>query len=217
MSSFTQVNIDLFEGFKVTLQFFALTLLFSLPLGLVITAGSMSKFRPLAFISRIFVWIIRGTPLLLQILVVFFAPGILFGNPIFANNRFGAALITFVINYAAYFSEIYRGGFESIDEGQWEAGKVLGMKKSEVFLRVVLLQVIKRIIPSISNEVITLVKDTSLVRVISVIEIIRVAERYTAKGMIWPLFYTGLYYLVFCGFLTVLFAWIEKKLDYFKG
>ena len=217
MYSFLEVTLALLEGFKTTLEMFGLTLLFSLPLGLIIAFGSMSKFKPLSFITKVFVWIIRGTPLMLQILVVFFVPGLLFGAPIFANNRFLAALITFVINYSCYFSEIYRGGIEGIPKGQYEAGQVLGMTKSQIFFKVILMQVVKRIVPPMSNEIITLVKDTSLIRVITVIEIIKVAEKFTAKGLIWPLFYTGVYYLAFCGLLTLLFGYIEKKLDYYKA
>ncbi len=217
MYSFWEVTLRLLEGFKESLTLFGLTLLFALPLGLIIAFGSMTKFKPISAVTRIFVWIIRGTPLMLQILVVFYVPGILFNAPIFANNRFLAALITFVINYACYFSEIYRGGIESIARGQYEAGQVLGLTKSQIFFKVVLLQVVKRIVPPMSNEIITLVKDTSLVRVISVIEIIKVAEKFAAKGIIWPLFYSGVFYLVFCGGLTLLFGYIEKKLSYFKA
>ena len=206
MYRFGDIFVALAAGFGVTLKLFALTLLFALPLGLIFAFGSMSKFRPLSYLVKIFVWIIRGTPLMLQIMVVFYVPGIVFGAPIFANNRFLAALITFVINYACYFSEIYRGGIEGISRGQYEAGQVLGMSRGQIFFRIVLPQVIKRIVPPMSNEIITLVKDTSLVRVISIIEIIKVAEKFAAKGLIWPLFFTGVYYLAFCGLLTLLFG-----------
>ncbi len=217
MYSFSAVTLALWQGFGVTLKLFALTLLFALPLGLVISLGSMSKIKPLKYLVKVIVWVVRGTPLMLQIFIVFFVPGLVFGKPVFANNRFLAALITFVINYACYFSEIYRGGIESIPRGQYEAGQVLGMSKAQTFFHVVLLQVVKHIIPPISNEVITLVKDTSLVRVISVAEIIRVAEKFSNKGLIWPLFFTGVYYLVFSGLLTLLFGYIEKKMSYFKN
>ncbi len=217
MITFATVTSSLLEGFGVSLELFALTLLFSLPLGLLICLCSMSGSRVLKSVTRVFIWIIRGTPLMLQILVVFYAPGLLFGKQIFAGNRFLAALITFVINYACYFSEIYRGGIESIPKGQYEAGQVLGMTRSQVFFKVVLLQVVKRILPPVSNEVLTLVKDTSLVRVISVIEIIKMAEKFAAKGLVWPLFYTGVFYLLFCGLLTLLFRFLERKLDYFRG
>lgn len=216
MNEFINVNLQLLEGFLTTIKLFALTLLFSLPLGLIISFGSMSKWKPLSYITKFFVWIIRGTPLMLQILIIFFAPGIVFGVPIFKNDRFLAALITFVINYAAYFSEIYRGGIEGIPRGQYEAGQVLGLKKGQIFFKIVLMQVVKRIVAPMSNEIITLVKDTSLVRVISVIEVIKAAERFTSKGLIWPLFYTGIFYLAFCGLLTLLFGFIEKKLDYYR-
>jgi polar amino acid transport system permease protein len=212
---FLDVTLQLWEGFRETLTLFSLTLVMSLPLGLVVCFGSMSRFRPLRYISRVFVWIIRGTPLMLQLFIVFYVPGLVFGVPM--QSRITAALAAFVINYAAYFSEIYRGGIESISRGQYEAGYVLGMTRSQVFLKVVFPQVIKRIMPPVSNEVITLVKDTSLARVIALAEIIMVAERFTAKGLIWPLFYTGVFYLVFNGLLTLLFSHIEKKLNYYKG
>ncbi len=206
---------SLFEGFGTNCFIFALTLVIALPLGLIVCFGSMSRFLPLRWLTKTFVWIIRGTPLMLQLFVVMYAPGILFDTPM--QSRMGAVMIAFVINYAAYFSEIYRGGIESISKGQYEAGQVLGMTKIQIFFKVVLFQVIKRIVPPISNEIITLVKDTSLARVVSVAEIIMFAERFTKKGLIWPLFSTGLYFLVFNGVLTLLFSYIEKKLDYFKS
>ena len=212
---FWEVTFRLLGGFQTTLLLFALTLLFSLPLGLLISFGSMSKFFPLRYLSKIVVWIIRGTPLMLQVIIIFYVPGLIFGTP-FAT-RFNAAVIAFVFNYACYFSEIYRGGIESISRSQYEAGQVLGMTKSQIFFRVVLMQVIKRIIPPVANEVITLVKDTALARVIVVVEIIKVAEDIMTTGLIWPLFYTGVYYLVFVGILTLLFEYIEKRLDYFKA
>ena len=194
---------------------FSLTLLFSLPLGLVVSFGSMSKFTPLRALVKGFVWIIRGTPLMLQLIIIFYGPGLMFGLP--AMPRFTATILAFTINYACYFSEIYRGGIESIPKGQYEAGQVLGMTKSQIFFKVVLLQVIKRILAPISNEVITLVKDTSLARIIGIYEIIWAGESFIKKGLIWPLFYTGVFYLVFSGLLTILFAKLEKKLDYFRG
>lgn len=213
--TFLEVTGQLLVGFQETLTIFILTLVLSMPLGLVIAFGSMSRFWPLKKPSRIFVWIIRGTPLMLQLFVVFYVPGLVFGTPM--RSRMTAVLIAFVINYAAYFSEIYRGGIESISHGQYEAGYVLGMTRGQIFFKVILLQVIKRILPPISNEVITLVKDSSLARVIAVAEIIMVAERFTAKGLIWPLFYTGAFFLAFSGLLSLLFSFIEKKLDYYKG
>jgi polar amino acid transport system permease protein len=176
----------------------------------------MSKILPLKYIVKVFVWIIRGVPLMLQIFIVFYVPGFIFGSPI--SPRINAVIIAFSINYACYFSEIFRGGIESISHSQYEAGQVLGMTKSQVFFRVVLLQVIKRITAPMSNEVITLVKDTALARVIMVVEIIKVAETFAAtRAMIWPLFYTGAFYLLFVGILTLSFGYIEKKLSYFKA
>lgn len=213
--SFTQVSLELLEGFVQNCYLFAATLLFSLPLGLVISMGSTSKFRIVKYITKAFVWVIRGTPLMLQLFVVFYVPGLLFDAPM--KSRMTAALIAFVINYSAYFSEIYRGGIESIPKGQYEAGQVLGMTKSQIFFKVVLMQVVKRIIPPMSNEIITLVKDTSLARVIAVSEILMEATNFTSKGLIWPLFYTAIFFLLFCGGLTLLFNFIEKKFDYYRG
>ena len=215
MSSFLSVSTELLKGFGENVKLFGLTLLFSLPLGLIITFCSTSKFKPLKWLSKTFVWIIRGTPLMLQLFVVLYVPGLLFNFPI--KVRFTAALIAFVINYSCYFSEIYRGGIESIPKGQYEAGQVLGMTKPQIFFKVVLMQVVKRIIPPMSNEIITLVKDTSLARVIAVREIIMAADRFSARGIIWPLFYTGVFFLLFNGLLTIIFGRIEKKLDYYRG
>ncbi len=215
MDKLIEVLLSLTEGFKYNGMVFVCTILLAAPLGLIITFGSMSGFKPLKWVTKTFVWIIRGTPLMLQLFVVLYAPGLLFNIPI--KSRLTATLIAFVINYSAYFSEIYRGGIESIPKGQYEAGQVLGLTKSQVFFKVVLFQVIKRIVPAMGNEIITLVKDTSLARVIAVSEIIMCAERYTKQGLIWPLFSTGLYFLAFCGILTLLFNFIEKKLDYYKG
>ncbi len=212
---FWNVTLQLLEGFRETLLIFGLTLLLAMPLGLVLSFGSRSRFRPLRYLIRVFIWIIRGTPLMLQLFIVFYVPGLVFNHPM--RDRLMATLIAFVINYAAYFSEIYRGGIESISKGQYEAGYVLGMTRGQVFFKVILLQVVKRIMAPISNEVITLVKDTSLARVIAVAEIIMVATDFTAKGIIWPLFYTGVFYLLFCGLLTLLFAGLEKKLNYYRS
>ena len=212
------------EGLKVTLQLFFMTLVLSLPLGLVLSIGRISKIKPLQWIIQFYLLIFRGTPLMLQLFFFYFGlPFIAIKIPFtgaavkLVLDRYPAALLAFVLNYAAYFAEIFRGGIESIPVGQYEAGKVLGMTKTQVFFKVVLFQVIKRIVAPISNEVITLVKDTSLARVISVPEIIMVAERFSKKGLIGPLFSTGLYFLVFNGILTLLFGYIEKKLDYYKG
>ena len=216
MYSFWDVNVAMLEGSVTTLQMFVLTLLFALPLGLFISFGSMSRFSPLRWLTNTFVWIIRGSPLMLQILIVFYGPGLLFGWK--ALPRFTAALVTFVINYACYFSEIFRGGIDAIPKGQYEAGQVLGMTRNQIFRKVVFMQVVKRIIPPMSNEIITLVKDTSLARVISVYEIIWAGEKFMKlDGLLWPLFYTGVFYLIFCGILTVLFNRLEKKLNYYKG
>jgi len=212
---FTQVSLELLKGFWESLQVFGLTLLFSIPLGLVVCFGSMSGFKPLRTLTRGFVWIIRGTPLMLQLIIIFYGPGLMFGLP--AMPRFTATIVAFSINYACYFSEIYRGGIESIPVGQYEAGQVLGMTKSQIFFKVVLLQVIKRITAPMGNEVITLVKDTSLARVIGIYELIWAGEQFIKKGLIWPLFYTGVFYLVFSGLLTILLGYLEKKLDYFRG
>ena len=205
---------SLTSGFIMNVELFAVTLLLALPLGLVLTFCSMSKFKPLRWTMKVFIWIIRGTPLMLQLFVVLYVPGLLFEMPM--SSRFTAAVIAFVINYSAYFSEIYRGGIESISVGQYEAGKVLGMTKPQIFFKIILLQVIKRIVPPMSNEVITLTKDTSLARVIGLAEIIMSAERFTKQGLIWPLFSTALYFLIFNGLLSLLFGWIEKKMDYFR-
>ena len=212
---FWNVTLSLWSGFQTTLGLFALTLVFSLPLGLIISFGSMSKFLPLRYFTKVIVWIIRGTPLMLQILVIFYVPGFVFGSPI--SSRFNAAVIAFSINYAFYFSEIFRGGIESISRSQYEAGQVLGMTKSQIFFRIVLLQVIKRITAPMSNEVITLVKDTALARVIMVVEILKEAEIFASRGLLWPLFFTGVFYLAFVGILTIFFSCAEKKLDYFHA
>ena len=214
--SFIDVTMQLLDGFKVTMLIFFVVLLGSLPLGLLITFGSMSKIKPIRWLTRTFVWIIRGTPLMLQIILVFYGPGLIFGAK--ALPRMTAVLVAFIVNYAAYFSEIYRGGIESIPAGQYEAGQVLGMTKRQIFFKVVLFQVIKRIMPSMGNEVITLVKDTSLARVISVVELVKAAQDIVGlKGIIWPIFYIGAFYLLVSGALTLLFNWIEKKMDYYKG
>ena len=211
---FIPVTLSLLEGMITTLKLFFLTLLFALPLGLVISFGSMSRFRPLRWLVQTVVWIIRGSPLMIQILIIFYGPGLIFGLPLLP--RFTAALVAFVVNYACYFSEIYRGGIQSVPQGQYEAGQVLGMTRTQIFFKVTLLQVVKHIVPPMGNEMITLVKDTSLVRVISVYELIWMGETYIKKGFIWPLFYTAVFYLFLSGILTILLNQFEKKLDYFK-
>ena len=215
MNDFNSILLSLFSGFGLNCRIFAVTLLAALPLGLVITFGSMSKFLPLRYLTKTFVWIIRGTPLMLQIFVVLYVPGLVFHMPV--RSRMTAALVAFVINYAAYFSEIYRGGIESIPRGQYEAAQVLGLTKIRTFFKVILFQVIKRIVAPMSNEIITLVKDTSLARIIGLAEILMCAERFTKQGLIWPLFSTGLYFLLFNGILTLLFGYIEKRMNYYKG
>lgn len=213
---FLGVNAQLLGGFKYTLLIFFITLVAAIPLGLPIALGSMSRFKPLRWISRAFVWVIRGTPLMLQIMVVFYVPGLVFGTPL--RSRIIAVIIAFIINYAAYFSEIYRGGIESIPVGQYEAGQVLGLTKTQTFFKVVLFQVVKRIMAPMSNEVITLVKDTSLANVIAVGELIMSAQNIVkVYAIIWPLFYTAIFYLIFCGVLTLLFNALEKKLNYYRG
>jgi len=212
---FWEVTLRLLEGLEQTCLIFALTLVLALPLGLVISFGSMSRFKPLAYITKVFVWIIRGVPLMLQVIIVFYVPGFVFGAPLF--SRFGSVIAAFVINYACYFSEIYRGGIQSISKGQYEAGQVLGMTKSQIFFKIVLMQVVKRILPPMANEIITLVKDTALARVIMIVEIIQAAQNFAAYGLIWPLFYTAVFYLIFVGLLSLLFGYFEKKLNYYRS
>lgn len=217
---FLEVTTALLKGFGVTLQLFTLTLLFSLPLGLLICLGAMSRAAFLRLPIRFVIWVVRGTPLMLQLLVIYYGPGILLNAQIWGtggNGRFLAALFAFVFNYACYFSEIYRGGIQSIPIGQYEAGQALGLTRSQIFFKIILLQVIKRIVPPIGNEVITLVKDTSLARVIAVYEIIWSGQSFIkASGIVWPLFYTGAFYLLFSGLLTLALNYAEKRMDYFR-
>ena len=217
---FQTVLSSLSLGFLKSLEIFALTLLGAIPLGLIIAFGSMSRFKPLQYVVKLVVWIIRGTPLMLQLLIIYYGPGLLLGNNWWggsSSGRFAAAMVAFIFNYSCYFSEIYRGGIEGIPKGQKEAGQVLGLTNTQIFFKVTLMQVIKRIVPPMGNEVITLVKDTSLVRVIAVYEIMWNGQSFIkSSGIIWPLFFTGLYYLAFSGLLTLLLGWVEKKLDYFK-
>lgn len=211
-------------GFLQTLKLFFVTLIGAIPLGLIICFGSMTRFLPVRWLSRVLVWIIRGTPLMIQLLIIYYFPGLVFGNSIWGGGeagRFMAASVSFILNYACYFSEIYRGGIQSVPKGQQEAGLVLGMTRTQIFFKVTLLQMIKRIVPPISNEIITLVKDTSLARIIALQEIIWAGQAFLKgsqgiSGAIWPLFFTAFYYLVFSGVLTLLFNWLERKLDYFK-
>ena len=211
-------------GFVQTLKLFASTLIGAIPLGLIIALGSMSSFKPLSYLTRIIVWIVRGTPLMIQLLIIYYGPGLMLGNHIWGvgeSGRFLAATVAFVFNYACYFSEIYRGAIQCVPVGQEEAGLVLGMKKSQIFFRVKLLQMVKRVIPPMSNEIITLVKDTSLARIIALQEIIYAGQTFMKgsqgiAGAMWPLFFTGVYYLIFNGIVTVLLGRLEKKLDYFR-
>ena len=228
--NFGEVLVYLLDGFKYTCLIFFFTLIFALPLGLLMSFCTMSKFKPLSATMKVIVWIIRGIPLMLQIFMIYYLPGLLGTNNIFSNidlyfllrydlqdmGRFIAVIIAFSINYAAYFSEIFRGGIESIPRGQYEAAQVLGMTKSQTFFRIILPQVVKRILPPMSNEIITLVKDTALSRVILISELIMQAEKLMAQAIIWPLFFTGVFYLLFVGVLTLIFRFAEKKLDYYK-
>ena len=217
---FWTVTQSLISGLGTATQLFALTLLFGLPLGLVIAFGSMSKWRPLKAIVDVIVWIIRGTPLMLQLIIIYYGPGLWLDSNIWgggSSGRMTACVIACVINYSGYFSVIYRGGIQGVPVGQREAAEVLGFTKSQIFFKVTLLQMIKRIVPPMSNEIITLVKDTSLARIIAITELIKAGESYMkSAGIIWPLFYTGLFYLVFVGILTIVFNLIERKLSYFR-
>ena len=211
-------------GFLQTLKLFAVTLLGALPLGLLISFGSMSKFKPLSGLIKIIVWIVRGSPLMIQLLIIYYFPGLVFGNNIWGSGetgRFIASAVAFIFNYACYFSEIYRGGIQGVPVGQQEAGQVLGLSKTQIFFKVTLLQMVKRIVPPMSNEIITLVKDTSLARIIALQEIIWAGQAFMKgsqgiSGASWPLFFTAIYYLIFNGILTLLLGRLEKKLDYFR-
>ena len=234
---FLTVTLSLLKGLGTAAELFGLTLLFSLPLGLLISFGAMSKLqpfralssrkgraaawlaklRPISALVNVIVWIIRGTPLMLQLIIIFYGPGLWFDNNIWGGGRMAACVVAFVINYACYFSVIFRGGIEGVPAGQREAGQVLGMTKTQIFFKITLLQMVKRILPPMSNEIITLVKDTSLARIIAITELIKAGEAFMkSDGITWPLFYTGAYYLIFVGILTLLFGWLERKLSYFK-
>lgn len=231
-----EMMTQVWEGMGNSILIFVLTLVFSLPLGLLVAFGRMNRwaplaalrrsksplwrrlsgFRPVQLLFKLFISVLRGTPLMLQLMVVYYGPYYIFRVPITLQYQFYAVIIAFAVNYAAYFAEIYRSGIESMPVGQYEAAKVLGYRKSQTFFRIILPQVIKRILPSITNEVITLVKDTSLANVIANKEIIMMAKEYSAKGLIWPLFSTAIFFLVFVGALTLLLDWAEKKMDYFR-
>lgn len=217
---FWSVTQSLLGGLLTTFQIFIFTLLVALPLGLIIAFGAMSKFKPLRYLVDVLVWVIRGTPLMLQLIIIFYGPGLWLGHNIWSGNETGritATVVAFSINYACYFSVIFRGGIEGVPAGQREAGEVLGMTKSQIFFKVTLLQMVKRVVPPMSNEIITLVKDTSLARIIAAYELTFAGYSFMkSDGLTWPLFYTGVFYLVFVGVLTLLFNYIERKLDYFK-
>ena len=219
-SMFLNVTQTLLGGLLTTFEIFIFTLVFSMPLGLILSFGSMSKWKPLRYLVQVLVWIIRGTPLMLQLIIIFYGPGLWLGHNIWSGNEAGritATVVAFSINYACYFSVIFRGGIEGVPAGQREAGEVLGMTKGQIFFKVTLLQMVKRVVPPMSNEIITLVKDTSLARIIAAYELTFAGYSFMkSNGLTWPLFYTGVFYLVFVGILTLLFNYIERKLDYFK-
>lgn len=218
---------ELAEGFGNTLLLFAVTLIFAFPLGLLFAFGSMSKFKPLKWLMKTLIWVIRGTPLMLQILLVSFLPQYVFRTP---TKELAAALnmtinatmflfvaLAFIINYACYFSEIYRAGIEAIPKGQYEAGQVLGLSKNQIFSKIVLMQVVRRILPPMSNEIITLVKDTSLAQVLGVVDLLNAAKHAVNHYVILtPFVYATVFYLIFNGLLTLLLGWAEKKLSYYK-
>lgn len=217
---FITVTKELLGGLATTFQIFILTLIFSLPLGLVLAFGIMSKWKPLRYLLQVFIWIIRGTPLMLQLIIIFYGPGLWLGHNIWSGNEKGritATVVAFAINYACYFAVIFRGGIQGVPVGQREAGQVLGMTKTQIFFKITLLQMVKRVVPPLSNEIITLVKDTSLARIIAAYELTFAGYSFMkSAGITWPLFYTGIFYLAFVGILTLLFNYIEKKLDYFR-
>lgn len=217
---FWTVTLELLNGLATTFQIFIFTLIFALPLGLLFALGVMSKWKPLRFLLQMLIWVIRGTPLMLQLIIIFYGPGLWLGHNIWSGNEAGritATVVAFSINYACYFSVIFRGGIEGVPVGQREAGQVLGMTRSQIFFKITLLQMVKRVVPPMSNEIITLVKDTSLARIIAAYELTFAGYSFMkSAGITWPLFYTGVFYLIFVGMLTLLFNFIEKKLDYFR-
>ncbi|MGM9526383.1 MAG: amino acid ABC transporter permease [Peptococcaceae bacterium] len=217
---FWTVTQALLGGLATTFQIFILTLVFALPLGLILALGTISKCKPLSYLIQIIVWIIRGTPLMLQLIIIFYGPGLWLGHNIWSGDETGritATVVAFTINYACYFSVIFRGGIEGVPAGQREAGQVLGMTKSQIFFKITLLQMVKRVVPPMSNEIITLVKDTSLARIIAAYELTFTGYSFMkSAGITWPLFYTGVFYLIFVGILTLLFNYIERRLDYFR-
>lgn len=214
------VTQTLLNGLLTTFEIFILTLIFALPLGLLLALGSISKWKLLRYLIQVFVWVIRGTPLMLQLIIIFYGPGLWLGKNIWGGDEAGritATVVAFAINYSCYFSVIFRGGIEGVPIGQKEAGQVLGMTKSQIFFKVTLLQMVKRVVPPMSNEIITLVKDTALARIIAAYELTFAGYSFMkSQGLTWPLFYTGVFYLAFVGVLTLLFGLIERKLSYFK-
>lgn len=217
---FWTVTESLLEGLWTTFEIFLWTLVFALPIGLILAFGTICKWKPIRYLIQFIVWIVRGTPLMLQLIIIFYGPGLWLDHNIWSGNETGrltAAIVAFSINYACYFSVIFRGGMEGVPVGQREAGEVLGMTKPQIFFKITLLQMIKRIVPPMSNEIITLVKDTSLARTIAAYELtFKGAAFMKSDGLIWPLFYTGVFYLAFVGILTLLFNFIERRLSYFR-
>jgi len=217
---FWTVTLELLSGLATTFQIFIFTLILALPLGLLLALGTISKWKPLRLLLQVLIWVIRGTPLMLQLIIIFYGPGLWLGHNIWNGNEAGritATVVAFSINYACYFSVIFRGGIEGVPVGQREAGQVLGMTRSQIFFKVTLLQMVKRVVPPLSNEIITLVKDTSLARIIAAYELTFAGYSFMkSAGITWPLFYTGVFYLIFVGILTLLFNFIEKKLSYFR-
>lgn len=211
-------------GFLQTLKLFIVTLIGAMPLGLLISFGSMSRLKSVRTFFKVIIWIVRGTPLMIQLLIIYYFPGLVLGHAIWGggeNGRFAASAVAFIFNYACYFSEIFRGGIQSIPVGQDEAGLVLGMTKSQIFFRVKLLQMVKRVLPPVSNEILTLVKDTSLARIIALQEVIWAGQAFMKgsqgiSGAIWPMFFTAFYYLIFNGILTVALGKLEKKMEFFR-
>lgn len=215
--SLLTMSAQLAEGFLITVEIFVLTLLFSLPLGLIVAFGRMSGCKVIRIISKIYISIMRGTPLMLQIIVVYFAPFYVFRMQVGTGYRFPAVIVAFVINYAAYFAEIYRSGIESIPVGQYEAAQLLGYNKSQTFFKIVLPQVVKIVLPSVTNEVITLVKDTSLVYSVSYIEMFALAKQIAAaQTTVLPFVIAGVFYYVFNFVVAWVMEWLEKKMNYYR-
>ena len=217
LSKYIPMFAQLSEGFVVTVEIFALTLLFSMPLGMLVAFGRMSKIRLIRPLAKVYISVMRGTPLMLQILVVYFGPFYMFRISMGTGYRFPAVIIAFVINYAAYFAEIYRAGIESMPIGQYEAADVLGYSKAQTFFKIILPQVIKRVLPPVTNETITLVKDTSLAFTIAIAEMFTTAKQIAAASTsMVPLIGAGVFYYVFNLLVAMLMERIEKKLSYYR-